>query len=140
MIYLSKSSLNVVNISLVMSMRCSFCSKFNNFGIILIAVRFMPKTYVKIAWQEPNDMATFLKVILLSKIIFSNALMFSYVVDGDNSNFIIQNYFLQCCYYFCFYFFSYVVDVLVIIDVEVIDIFLAFLKLVITTIELVFRL
>ena len=35
-----------------------FCSKFSNFGTIFAATRFMPKTSVKIAWHELNDMPT----------------------------------------------------------------------------------
>ena len=88
MTFLSKSvtSLNIVNISWAMSMRHCFCSKFSNFGTIFAAARFMPKTSVKIAWHEPNDMptssATSLVVIRrLSKIIFFTASMFSLVVD-----------------------------------------------------------
>ena len=40
------------------SMQRCFCSKFCNFGIIFAAARFMPKTSVKIAWHEPNEMPT----------------------------------------------------------------------------------
>ena len=58
--------------------RC-FCSKFSNFGTIFAAARFMPKTSVKIAWHEPNEIptlsATSLIVIrLLSKNIYFIAL------------------------------------------------------------------
>ena len=54
MTFLSKSgpSLNVVNISWVMSMWRCFCSIFSNFGTIFPAIRFMLKTFVKIAWMK----------------------------------------------------------------------------------------
>ena len=61
-----------------------FCSKFSDFGIIFPAARFMAKTFVKIAWHEPNDMPASSAMFLirrLSKIIFFTASMFSSVVD-----------------------------------------------------------
>ena len=41
-----------------MSMRHYFCSIFSNFRTIFAIVRFMPKTSVKIAWHETNDIPT----------------------------------------------------------------------------------
>ena len=35
-----------------------FCLKFSNFATIFVGTRFMPKTSVKIAKHEPNDMPT----------------------------------------------------------------------------------
>ena len=62
-----------------------FCWKFSNFETIFAAAHFMPKTYVKIAWHEPNDMptssaASLILIHRLSKIIFSAASMFSSIV------------------------------------------------------------
>ena len=48
----------VSNISCTMSMQRCFFSKFRYFGTIFAAARFILKTSVKIAWQEPNDMPT----------------------------------------------------------------------------------
>ena len=69
--------------------RCCFYLKFCNFGTIFTSARFMPKTSIKIAWHEPNDMPTssvsFLQVIVIRRlfnIIFFTASMFSPVV-GD---------------------------------------------------------
>ena len=66
-----------------MSMRRCFCSKFNNFGTIFAASRFMPKTYGKIAWNDmPTSSGTSVIVIQwLSTIIFFTASMFSSVID-----------------------------------------------------------
>ena len=76
MSFLSKSGspLNVVNISWVMLKRLCVCSKFSNFGTIFAAARFMPKTSVKFAWHEPNDMPT----------------------SSTTSLIVIRNHFLHC--------------------------------------------
>ena len=71
---------------LSMSMRRCFSLKFNNFGIIFAAARYMPQTSVKIAWHEPNDMPTALASSLivirrLFKIIYFTASIFSSVVE-----------------------------------------------------------
>ena len=73
--------MNVVNISWAISMRRCFRSKFSNFGTIFATASFMPKTFVRTAWHERNDMPTssviFLLVIQqLFKIIFFTATMF----------------------------------------------------------------
>ena len=53
-----------------------FAKNLANFEIIFASASFMPKTSVKIAWHEPNDMPTSLIVTIrrLSKIIFSTAM------------------------------------------------------------------
>ena len=79
----SESSLNiVVNISWTLSMQCCFRLKLSNFRTIFVAARFMPKTSVKIAWQESNEMPTSsaispIMIQQLFKIIFFTASMFS---------------------------------------------------------------
>ena len=77
MTFLSKSvsSLNVVNISWAMSMRCCFCSKFSKFGTIFATALFMPQTSIKIAWHELNNKpassaSSLIQIRQLSKIIF----------------------------------------------------------------------
>ena len=74
------------NISWAISERRCFCSKFRNFLTPFAAARFMPKTTIKMAWHEPNDMSTssatsLIVIRWLSKIIFFTGSMFSSVVD-----------------------------------------------------------
>ena len=70
-------SLNVNNISWAISMRCCFCAQFS--------ARLMPKTVVKIAWHEPNDMpassvSSLTVTRRLSKIIsFTDSVFLSFV-------------------------------------------------------------
>ena len=82
----SWSSLNVVNISWLMSMRRCFCSKLSNLETIFAPACFMSITYVKINWHEPNDMPTssatsLIGIRRLFKTISFTASMFSSVVD-----------------------------------------------------------
>ena len=76
----------IVSDSWAISIRRCFCSKFNNFGTNFVATRFIPKTFEKIAWQDPIDMPTFsgtsLIVIQRSFITISFTFFtFSSVVD-----------------------------------------------------------
>ena len=109
----SESSLNVINISWVMSMPCSLCLKFNNIGTIFAAAHFMPKTCVKISWHKPND----------NDNIISN--------HSNNDSTIIRNNFLHCFNVFIGCWGARATSTSI-----VIGIFSAFLKPVSTTIEL----
>ena len=88
MTFLSKSgcSLNVLNIFWAVSMLHWFSSKLSNFGTIFAATRFMPKTFVRIASHEWNNMATSSETSLivlrrLFKIIFFTASIISPIVE-----------------------------------------------------------
>ena len=85
--------------------RC-FCSKLGNFGTIFAATRFMPKTSVKMAWHEPNDMRT----SSATSLIVSDSM-------------IIQNHFLHCFNVFICCWRARTIKTII-----VIDIFSAFLK------------
>ena len=105
MTFMSKygSSLNVVNISWAMSMRCCFCSKFSNFGTIFAALCFMSKTSVKIVWHESNDMPTSSATSLIAIRRLSKIIQCSSVVDvlGTSKSFLRGNYLRNN---FCFIF------------------------------------